>query len=174
MYERESQLAVFDPSGTFLQEKSIRTANLGTFIDSLPGKEKHVVIESLGFIYPVYDKLRSIANWKVAVANPNSVKLIARSKLKHDRADAKVLCEHLRINYLPLSYIPKEKTRDNRYLVNDRVKYGLRWSHLRGTIRWLLKRRGITEENKMLSIERRKRLRSLSLREFDIRLDGFP
>ena len=171
VHEREYQLAIFDPSGALLQEKRLRTANLGTFIDSLPGKEKHIAIESVGFIYPVYDKLRSIANCKVAVANPNSVNLIARSKLKHDRADAKVLGELLRTNYLPMSYLPEEETREQRYLVNDRVKYGLRRSHLRETNRWLLKRRGIAEGKKMFSIEGRKRLRSLSLRELDIRLD---
>jgi hypothetical protein len=41
-----------------------------------------------------------------------------------------------------LSYIPDEETREERLLVNDRVNYGLRRGELKGSIRWLLKRRG--------------------------------
>ena len=50
VHERESQLAVFDPSGSLLQEKRLPTTELESFIDSLPG-EKHVAMESVGFIY---------------------------------------------------------------------------------------------------------------------------
>src|SRR5579875_33244 len=175
IHERESQIAIFDPSGSLLQEKRLRTRDLQRFIDSLPG-EKHVAVESVGFIYPVYDKLSQIANCQVAVANPKSVSLIAKSKLKHDKADAKVLGELLRTNYLPLSYLPDEKTREERFLINDRVKYGLRRAELKGTIKWLLKRKGITgvdagRGEKAFGPEGQKKLRALSLREIDIRLD---
>jgi transposase len=174
IHERESQIAVFDPSGSLLQEKRLRTSDLQRFIDLLPG-EKHVAVESVGFIYPVYDRLSQIANCHVAVANPKSVNLIAKSKLKHDRADAKVLGELLRTNYLPLSFLPDEKTREERFLISDRVKYGVRRAELKTTIRWLLKRKGIASGTgggeKLFGIEGRKRLRSLSLREIDIRLE---
>jgi transposase len=168
VHERESQLAVFDPSGSLLQEKRIPTASLGTFIADLPGK-KHVAIESVGFIYPIYDKLRKIPNCEIAVANPNNVNLIAISKLKHDRADAKVLGELLRSNFLPLSYLPDEGTREQRFLIGDRVKYGVQRAQLKTTLRWLLKRKGIPEEKKMFGADGRKRLRELSHREIDIR-----
>jgi transposase len=176
IHERESQIAVFDPSGSLLQEKRLRTRDLQRFIDSLPG-EKHVAVESVGFIYPVYDRLSQIENCHVSVANPKSVSLIAKSKLKHDRADAKVLGELLRTNYLPLSYLPDEKTREQRFLTSDRVKYGLRRAQLKSTIKWLLKRKGITgivearRGEKAFGPEGRKKLRALSLREIDIRLD---
>jgi len=170
VHERESQLALLDPSGSLLREKRVQTKNLETFIDSIPG-EKHVAIESVGFVYPIYDRLVKLPNCHIAVANPSSVSLIARSKLKHDRADAKVLGELLRTNFLPLSYLPDEKTREQRFLVSDRVKYGLRRAELKGSIRWLLKRRGIAEERKMFSVGGRKKLRELSLRELDMRLD---
>jgi transposase len=170
VHERESQLAVFDPSGALLMEKRILTDDLESFIVSLPG-EKHVAIESVGFIYPIYDRLSKIPSLHVSVANPSSVSLIAKSKLKHDRADAKVLAELLRTNFLPLSYIPDEETREERLLVNDRVRYGLRRSELKGSIRWLLKRRGLDSIEKPFSVEGRNKLRELRLREIDIRLD---
>jgi len=171
VHERESQLAIFDRSGSLLMEQRIPTRDLERFISSFPG-EKHIAIESVGFIYPIFDSLSKIPSCDVTVANPSSVQLIARSKLKHDRADAKVLGELLRTNFLPLSYIPDEKTRERRLLVNDRVKYGLRRSELKTAIRWLLKRRGLDESvEKPFSIDGRKKLRGLKLREIDIRLD---
>jgi hypothetical protein len=90
VHERESQLAIFESSGTLLTEKRLPTTNLPTFINSLP-VEKYVAIESTGFIYPIYDKLSTLKSCHVFVANPNNVKLIAKSKLKHDRADARKL-----------------------------------------------------------------------------------
>ena len=169
VHERESQLAIFEPSGTLLTEKRLPTTNLQTFIDSLPG-EKHVAIESTGFIYPIYDKLSTLKSCHVSVANPNKVKLIAKSKLKHDRADARILGELLRTNYLPASYMPDLETREKRLLINDRVRYGLRSGELRGSIRWLLKRRGITVQHPF-SPEGKRTLRELGLQEINIRLD---
>jgi transposase len=169
VHERGSQLAIFEPSGTLLTEKRLPTTNLQTFIDSLPG-EKHVAIESTGFTYPIYDKLSTLNSCHVSVANPNKVKLIAKSKLKHDRADARILGELLRTNYLPASYMPDLETREKRLLINDRVRYGLRSGELRGSIRWLLKRRGIIIQHPF-SPEGKRTLRELGLQEINIRLD---
>ena len=161
VHERESQLAIFEPSGTLLTEKRLPTTNLPTFINSLPG-EKHVAIESTGFIYPIYDKLSSLDSCHVSVAHPNKVKLIAKSKLKHDRTDAKILGELLRTNYLPASYMPPPDTREKRLLINDRVRYGLRSGELKGSIRWLLKRRGMTVQHPF-SPKGKRKLRELGL-----------
>lgn len=98
------------------------------------------------------------------------MKLIAKSKLKHDRADARILGELLRTNYLPASYMPDLETREKRLLINDRVRYGLRSGELRGSIRWLLKRRGITVQHPF-SPEGKRTLRELGLQEINIRLD---
>jgi len=124
----------------------------------------------VGFVYPVYDRLSRLPSCHVSVADSNNVRLIARSRLKHDRADARALGELLRTNFLPTSYISDEETREKKFLINDRVRYGLRRGQLRTSIRWLLKRRGI-EIEKVFSPEGRRRLGELRLREMDIRLD---
>ena len=171
VHERESQLAILEKSGSLLMEKRLPTNDLARFIHSLPGEEKHVAVESVGFIYPVYDALLKIPGCSVAVANPNDVLLIAKSRLKHDKADAKVLGELLRTDFLPRSYMPDEETREKRFLINDRVKYGLRKADLKSSIRWLLKRRGITSVQKPFCPEGKTSLRELSLQEINIRLD---
>jgi transposase len=171
VHERETQLAIFEPGGTLLEEKRIPTKDLQSYVDSLPAREKHLALESVGFIYPLYDKLKQVPGCEVVVANPKRVRQISDSKQKHDRADAKVLGNLLRTNYLKRSYMAEAETREKRFLINDRVKYGLRRSELRGSIRWLLKRRGIEIKNDPFSREGRMELREkVALQEIDIRL----
>jgi len=172
VHEDESQLAVLEKEGSVLREERIRTKDLRRFLSSLPG-EKHVAIEAVGFIHPVYESLSSIADCTVCVANPNKVRLISESTTKNDRNDARILADLLRTNYLPLAHMRDEETREKLFVVKDRVRYGIRRGNLRGTIRWLLKRRGIEIDRGKgaFNPEGRKRLRELHLREIDIRLD---
>jgi hypothetical protein len=46
VHERETQLAIFEPSGTLLQEERIATKDLQSFVQALPAKEKHLALES--------------------------------------------------------------------------------------------------------------------------------
>jgi transposase len=115
----ETQLAVFNKEGDLL-EKRIRTSMLRKFVSSLPGK-KHVGMESVGFIYPIYDSLKDAC--EVRVANPRRIKQTAETKIRHDKVDARVLGDLLRSNYFPSSHIPGEETRKKRLLVMDGVGY---------------------------------------------------
>jgi len=98
VHEKESQVAVYERDGELLQEKRLPTKRLPKFISSLDGREKHVGMESVGFIYPIYDALVNVC-CDVAVANPNNIQLIARTRIKHDKVDARVLGELLRTNF---------------------------------------------------------------------------
>jgi transposase len=169
VHEKESQLAVLEKEGSLVMEERIPTKDLGELLSSLPG-EKRVAIESVGFIHPIYEKLSSIEDCTVSVANPSRLRLISQSGTKNDRNDAKVLGNLLRTNYLPMAHMRDEETREKLFVVNDRVTYGLRRGQLRGTMRWLLKRRGIDVE-RPFSDEGRKKLEELRLQEIDIRLD---
>ncbi len=171
VHERESQVAVFEPDGKLLQEKRVLTKRLPKFISSLPSSEKHVGIESVGFIYPVYDALVK-TGCDVAVANPNNVQLIARTKIKHDRVDSIVLGELLRTNFFPRSHMVDEETREKRLLVGDRARYGVKRANTKNSIKGLLKRNGI-HVKKPLSLEGRNEIRSLGLPEFEHRLREF-
>ena len=125
VHERETQLAIFEPGGTLLQEKRIPTRDLQSYVHFLHAKEKHLALESLGFIYPLYDKLKQVPGCDVAVANPKRIRQTSDSKQKHDRADAKVLENLLRTNYLKRPHMVDVETMEKRFLINDRVKYGL-------------------------------------------------
>jgi transposase len=131
-----------------------------------------VAIESVGFIlHPIYEKLSSIKDCEVYVENPNKLRLISQSGTKNDRNDARILADLFRTNYLPLAHMREEETREKLFVVKDRVNYGTRSGHLKGTIKWLLKRRGIDLGKGILGTEGRKKLRTLRLQEIEIRLD---
>ncbi len=169
VHERESQVAVLENGGFVVMEKRIPTRELKRFISGFPANEKHVAIESVGFIHPIYEDLTDISSCTVTVADPRGVKLIAMSKKKNDRDDALVLGDLLRTGYLPSAYMADEGTMEKRYLVRDRVSYGARSSQLKVSIRWMLKRKGM-EVKKPFSREGRLMLKELRLREIDIRL----
>jgi hypothetical protein len=107
-FERETQLAIFEPGGTLLQEKRIPTKDLQSFVHSLPAKEKHLALESLGFIYPLYDKLKQASD----------------SKQRHDRADAKLLANLIRTNFFKRSHMSDAETREERFLMVVRTSRG--------------------------------------------------
>ena len=90
VHEKESQLAVLEKEGSLLLEERIPTKDLSKFLSSLPG-EKRVAVESVGFIHPIYEKLSSIKDCHVSVANPNKLHLISGTGTKNDGNDAKVL-----------------------------------------------------------------------------------
>src|SRR5438105_14307626 len=170
VHEKESQLAVLEKEGSILLEERIPTKDLSKFLSSLPG-ERRVAVGSVGFIHPIYEKLSSIRGCTVSVANPNKLRLISESSTKNDSNDARVLGDLLRTNYLPLAHMRDEETREKLFVVKDRVNFGTRSGHLKGTIKWLLKRRGIDLGKGVFGTEGRKKLRALRLQEIDIRLD---
>jgi hypothetical protein len=128
----ELQLAVFEQAGTLLEEKRLPTKDLAGFLSSLAG-EKHVAIESVGFICPIYDELSSLPGCSVTMANPNKLELISKSSTKHDRADARILGDLLRTNYLPVAHMREKQTREKLIVVQERVRYGVRRAELKGS-----------------------------------------
>ena len=166
LHTAETQLAIFDKGGDLLLEKRIRTDGMRKFVSSLPGT-KHIGMESVGFIYPVYDSLKDVCE-DIRVANPRRIKQTAETKIKHDKVDARVLGDLLRSNYFPSSHIPGEETREKRMLVMDRVRYSVKGASLKTSIKWLLKRRGVRVKS-VFSKKGRESARALGLMELNRR-----
>lgn len=79
--------------------------------------------------------------------------------------------ELLRINFFPRSHILDAGTKEKRLLTRDRVRYAVKRAELKNSIKWFLKRRGITIK-KPLTRERRAEINSLALPELHYRLKG--
>nr|WP_276978067.1 hypothetical protein [Ferrimicrobium acidiphilum] len=77
LHEEESQLAVFEQDGSLVEERRVPTGELASFLSSLPG-EKCVAMESVGFVYPIYDRLSSLQGCSVTVAYNGSWPLLTK------------------------------------------------------------------------------------------------
>lgn len=133
-----------DKEGEKLYEETFTTDRNGMdkLIGSIKGDSKIVVEASTSGVF-VYDYLTS-NGLSVKVANPNLVKLISQSDKKTDRKDAEKLADLLRMNMLPLSYIPDKKTRELRDIVRHRAALVITSTSLRNKIRSILTREGLS------------------------------
>ena len=66
-----------------MEERRVPMGELASFLSSIRG-EKRVAMESVGFVYPVYDRLFSLQGCRVTVASVNKLQLISSSSTKHD------------------------------------------------------------------------------------------
>ena len=81
---------------------------------------------------------------KVTVVNPNKVKLIAESRRKTDKVDARILCELLRIDALPHPvHMPGRQTRALRGLLVARRQLVAARTKLSNVVRGMLRQEGI-------------------------------
>jgi transposase len=89
---------------------------------------------------------------KVTVVNPTKVKLIAESRRKTDKIDAKILCELLRIDALPTPvHMPDRDTRALRGLLVARRQLISARTKLCNVVRGMLRQEGVRLPPRALS-----------------------
>ncbi len=91
-------------------------------------KVSKVAMESSNQVASLYRQLTK-EGYSVVVSHPKKTRYIAEAKIKSDRVDSKAIAELLRLNALPLAYMPdketamlREKVRRRAFLVRERVK----------------------------------------------------
>jgi len=92
----------------------------------------------------IYDMLVDLGA-EVTVVNPAKVKLIAESRRKTDKIDARILCELLRLDVLPHPvHVPDKQTRSLRGLLVARRQLISARTKLCNVVRGMLRQEGIT------------------------------
>ena len=79
------------------------------------------VIEACCNYYWMYQELTRLGI-KVILAHPLKTRAIADAKVKNDKIDANMLCDLLRANLIPQSYIPTERIRHLRELTRQHIR----------------------------------------------------
>jgi transposase len=106
-------------------------------------KPVEVAVEAGGHSRWIYDLLTHLGIG-IYVVNPNKVKLIAESKKKTDKVDAKVLAGLLRMDGLPKRvYVAEGESRELRDLLRSRQQIIKSATSLMNHIRGLLRQEGI-------------------------------
>ena len=91
----------------------------------------------------IYDLLVDLGA-EVTVVNPAKVKLIAESRRKTDKVDARILCELLRLDGLPHPvHVPEKETRSLRGLLVARRQLVSARTKLCNVVRGMLRQEGI-------------------------------
>jgi transposase len=99
----------------------------------------------------VYDALKELGA-EVTVVNPAKVKLIAESRRKTDKIDAKILCELLRLDGLPCPvHVPGRETRTLRGLLGARRQLVTARTKVCNVVRGMLRQEGIRLPARALS-----------------------
>jgi transposase len=159
-----------DGNGELILERKIKNDphELDKFFDKFDKEDSHIALESCSCWEYVFDYLTDMGFTKVVLANPSRVRLIATSKKKTDRYDAKVLADLLRTNLLPTSYAPSTVIREQRLITRHRASLGRVKSTIKNKIHAILIRNGINQEfSDVFGVEGIKYLMSLDLSDID-------
>jgi len=114
-------------------------------------KEDKIVLESCSYWQYVYDYLEDAGYNNLTLANPVQVRLIATSRKKTDRHDAKILADLLRTNMLPTSYAPPRCVREQRQITRHKASLTTLRSEVINKIHAILFRHGMINANAISS-----------------------
>ncbi|MEW6116326.1 MAG: IS110 family transposase [Nitrospirota bacterium] len=142
---KSSYVYVVDRRGRKVESKEIPTDKEGYrgYLRKWKDKVIEVALEAGGHSRWIYDLLTKMGVG-VYVVNPNKVKLIAETKRKTDKVDAKVLAELLRIEGLPEKiHMAEGDIRELRDLLRARQQLVKSATSLMNQLRGLLRQEGV-------------------------------
>ena len=143
LHKQTFDFVVMDDSGVVVEQKRLSTneGKVGIFASQLT-RNHHLVVEPLINTYWFLDQVTPFVG-SVHIAHPYKVRLIAQSRTKSDRSDARVLADLLRLGYLPESYNPPREILVVRHLVSHRHRLVCDRTRVKNRVHKLLAREGV-------------------------------
>jgi transposase len=138
------QACAVDEKGGILNERRFSSdlQGISGFVQSLPQGELCAAIESTCTWYHVYEKLASL-HVNTTLVNVRRTKVIAESKIKTDKLDARSLSHCLRTGFIATAYIPPKEIIDRRDILRHYISLGRDLSRQKNKIQAILLRNGI-------------------------------
>ncbi|RLJ09251.1 MAG: hypothetical protein DRP13_00565 [Candidatus Aenigmatarchaeota archaeon] len=134
-----------DSKGNVLKEQKIETEEISEFIKPFKNHAIKAAIESTCNWYHVCDTLELLGIDTVLVT-VGRTKVIAESKIKTDKLDAKTTAHCLRTGFIAESWIPSRKTRELRNIVRHRLSLRKEITRFKNKVHSILLRNGIKHE----------------------------
>ena len=144
-HKKYSQVCVETQEGESMGERRLYhddKQGMRTYFSALPGP-KTAVLEATRNWYWIYDLLEECFD-EVKLSHPAKTRLIAESKVKTDRIDARVLAELSRTGFVAEAYVPPREIRDQRELHRFRVFLVHLRTGLKNRVHAVLDKLGIT------------------------------
>jgi transposase len=144
-YHQDSvQVCVLNSDGQRLANRSVgNDAAEVARIATRHGRPARVAIEACCGAADMAEELATTQNLPVELAHPGYVARLKRSPDKTDLADAHLLADLARVNYLPTVWLAPESTRQLRRLVRHRAQLARRRKDVK------LRLRGLLRENRL-------------------------
>jgi transposase len=132
-------LAAVNDVGEAMNPISIPCSDTAAVVNTVKRLEPfRAVIEACGTYRWLYDLLRP--HGTVLLAHPTRLRAMIQRRTKTDKLDAQLLANLLRINQIPLAYIPPEPYQQLRDLTRGRARLGRQLAEVKIQLRALLAR----------------------------------
>jgi len=135
-------IAAVNDSGEAMDPVTIRCQDTTVIIEAVKNLGPfRAVIEASGTYRWLYDLLRPYGT--VLLAHPHRLHAMIQRRTKTDKLDAQLLANLLRINQIPLAYIPLEPYHQLRELTRCRTRLGRDLARTKIKLRAILARRNM-------------------------------
>ena len=145
VHAKRSSMCILDGHGKTIKQCEVRGNwnKLLEVVATLPQRPMTVGYEaSCGYGY-LHGRLSQLAQ-RVVVGHPGQMRLIFKSKRKHDRIDGQKIAKLLYLDAMPQVHVPDVNVREWRALINYRRKLVERRAAVKTQVRALLREHGIT------------------------------
>lgn len=169
VHKRTIRVSLMDADGNELANGGIRNTegDVRSALGGLPG-DARLVMESSSVWKDVFFQLRDSMGYDVTLSNPYTTRLIAESKKKTDKVDARVLADMLRGGYIAGCHVPSRERMEGRDLVRYRRMLVLNRIALKNFIHGILLQKRISIPGTPFAAPWTARARGLG----DYRIDG--
>jgi transposase len=135
-------LAAVNDAGEAMNVVTIRCEDMAAILEALKKLGPfRAVIEASGTYRWLYDLLRP--HGTILLAHPHRLRAMIQRRSKTDKLDAQLLANLLRINQIPLAYIPPEPYHQLRELTRCRARLGRDLAKVKIKLRAILARRNL-------------------------------
>jgi len=163
------QAAAMDEKGDILREQKFDStiAGINRFVESLGSSNIKAAIESTCTWYHVYEALDSLGI-DTTLVNVWRTKVIAESKIKTDKLDAKSIAHCLRTGFIATAYIPPKEVMELRIILRHRISLKKEIVRYKNKIHAILLWNGIKHNfSDIFGVGGMRFLKSLNLKESD-------
>ena len=140
VHKESTYATVLGQDGEVITQKRMKNEEIPVFLEPL--NVDKVAMEASTYIIPMYRRLVE-EGYDVTVSHPKKTRYIAEARIKSDRVDSKALAELLRLDSLPVSYIPPPDIADLREKIRRRAFMVRQTTKLKVKIRGVLAYEGV-------------------------------
>jgi transposase len=158
VHKNFSFVCAMKKDGEIISENKVRTEDLQNFLEKI--ENKTIILEPTTTAINLARELRK--NNQVLLSHPYKTKLIAESKKKTDKVDAKVLADLARTNFLPTAYLPPDDIYELREIIRERIRLKKLSTSIKNRIHSIITKNGLKFERNLFTKEGKELLKSLN------------